>query len=75
LAALQDFDEVAEPVDLGLRLGALVVAVRHERADHLMQCSDVGRQGIEIDSHAPILRRRKARRGPHWSQERNQLRT
>jgi len=46
-AALQDLDQIAEPVDLGLSLGALVGSFRHERADHLIQHSDVGRQGID----------------------------
>jgi len=74
LAALQCLDEIAEPVDLGLCLGALVGAFRHERADHLMQRGDVGRQGIEIDSHAPSLRRRMADRGRYCSRDRNELR-
>ena len=51
LAALQDLNEVAEPVDLGLSLGALMIALRHTRVDHFMQCSDVG-----LTSHHRVVR-------------------
>ena len=53
LAALQRLDEITEPVDLGLRLAALVITLGDKDADHRVQRADVFGQSIEIDSHAP----------------------
>ena len=54
--ALQRLDDLAQPVDLGLRLCPLAVERRSQLADHPMQRIDVIRQGSEVYVHEPEFR-------------------
>jgi hypothetical protein len=56
LKTLQGLYEIAQPINLGLRMGALIIAHRDQVADHPMQRIDVIRQGREIDIHEPDSR-------------------
>ncbi len=52
-AALEQLDDLPQPVDLGLCFRSLAVERRGQIADHPMQRIDVVRQGAEIDLHEP----------------------
>lgn len=54
--ALQQFEDMAQTVDLGVGLCPLVVARCNQIADQVMQRFDIIRQGGEIDLHGRILR-------------------